>query len=82
MRDGDLSIDNNIAKRAIKPFAIGRKNWIFFGSDRGGCALAILASFTATCELLKMNPRTWLKETLTTLPTTPADQLAMLLPTW
>jgi transposase len=80
VRDGDLSIDNNIAERAIKPFAIGRKNWIFFGSDRGGRTLAILASFTATCELLKINPWTWLKETLTTLPTTLADQLAILLP--
>ena len=81
VHDGDLSIDNNIAERAIKPFAIGRKNWIFFGSDRGGRTLAILASFTATCELLKINPWTWLKETLTTLPTISPDQLAMLLPT-
>jgi transposase len=80
VRDGTLAIDNNAAERAIKPFAIGRKNWIFFGSDRGGRTLAILASFTATCELMKLNPWTWLKETLTKLPTTPADQLCTLLP--
>jgi transposase len=78
--DGDLAIDNNIAERAIKPFAIGRRNWMFFGSDRGGRTLATLASFTATCELLKINPWTWLKEKLTQLPTTPADQLVTLLP--
>src|SRR5207247_688113 len=54
--DGNLAIDNNAAERAIKPFAIGRKNWLFFGSDRGGRTLAILSSFTATCELLKINP--------------------------
>ena len=65
---------------AIKPFAIGRKNWIFFGSDRGGQALATLASFTATCQLLKINPWIWLRDTLTRLPTIPADQLAALLP--
>jgi transposase len=78
--DGDLAIDNNAAERAIKPFAIGRKNWLFFGSDRGGQTLATLASFTATCQLGKLNPWTWLRDTLTRLPTTSADQLATLLP--
>jgi hypothetical protein len=71
---------NNAAERAIKPFAIGRKNWIFFGSDRGGRTLATLASFTATCQLLKLCPWAWLRDTLTRLPTTPAGQLATLLP--
>ena len=81
LRDGSLSIDNNAAERAVKPFASGRKNRIFFGSDRGGRILATLASFTATCELLKLNPWTFLRDTLTKLPTTPADQLGTLLPT-
>jgi transposase len=80
LRDGDLAIDNNAAERALKPFCLGRKNWLFFGSDRGGRTLAILCSFTATCELLAINPWTWLRDTLTRLPTTPADQLASLLP--
>jgi transposase len=79
--DGDLAIDNNAAERAIKPFAIGRKNWLFFGSDRGGKVLATLASLTATCQLLKINPWLWLRDTLTRLPTTPTDQLVNLLPT-
>jgi transposase len=78
--DGDLAIDNNAAERAIKPFAIGRKNWLFFGSDRGGQTLATLASFTASCQLLKLNPWLWLRDTLTRLPVTPDDQLAALLP--
>jgi len=78
--DGDLAIDNNAAERAIKPFAIGRKNWLFFGSARGGQTLATLASFTATCELLKINPWLWLRDTLTRLPITAADQLQSLLP--
>ena len=79
--DGDLAIDNNAAERAIKPFAIGRKNWLFFGSDHGGQTLATLASFTATCELFKLNPWLWLRDTLTRLPLTPTDQLYTLLPT-
>lgn len=79
--DGRLAIDNNIAERAIKRFAIGRKNWLFFGSDRGGRTLAIMASFTATCLQFGVDPWRWLRDTLTALPTTPADQLATLLPT-
>lgn len=80
-RHGDLAIDNNAAERAIKPFAIGRKNWMFFGSDRGGQVLATLAGFTATCELFHINPWTWLRDTLTRLPVTPVHQLDTLLPT-
>ena len=79
--DGDLAIDNNAAERAVKPFALGRKNWLFFGSDRGGRTLATLASFTATCELLRINPWTYLRDVLTKLPITTADQLVTLLPT-
>ena len=78
---GALAIDNNIAERAVKPYAIGRKNWLFFGSDHGGQRLAILSSFTATCQQFGVNPWTWLQHTLTQLPLTPADQLATLLPT-
>ena len=81
VRDGDLAIDNNRAERAVKPFAIGRKNWLFFGNDTGGQRLATLASFTATCQQFAMNPWTWLKDTLTKLPQTPADHLATFLPT-
>jgi transposase len=79
--DGALDIDNNVAERAVKPFAIGRKNWLFFGSDDGGRRLAILSSFMATCLQFGINPWIWMKDTLTQLPTTPADQLTRLLPT-
>lgn len=78
--DGALVMDNNLAERAVKPYAIGRKNWLFFGSDDGGRRLAILSSFTATCQQFGVNPWTWLQQTLTKLPLTPADQLATLLP--
>lgn len=78
--DGALAMDNNLAERAVKPFAIGRKNWLFFGSDDGGRRLAILSSFTATCQQFGVNPWTWLKETITRLPVTPTDQLAAILP--
>ena len=79
--DGVLAMDNNLAERAVKPFAIGRKNWIFFGSNDGGRRLAVLSSFTATCQQFGTNLWTWLQQTLTRLPLTSADQLATLLPT-
>ena len=79
--DGALAMDNNLAERAVKPFAIGRKNWLFFGSDDGGRRLAMLSSFTATCQQFGVNPWTWLRNTLTRLPSTPDDQLVTLLPT-
>jgi len=78
--DGDLAIDNNRAERAIKPFALGRKNWLFFGSDKGGRTLATLCSLTATCELRGVNPWAYLKDVLTRLPNTAPRQLASLLP--
>ena len=78
--NGDCAIDNNTAERAVKPFAIGRKNWLFFGSDRGGRALAILASFTETCKKFGINPWQYLKNTLDRLPVTPREDLHTLLP--
>jgi transposase len=48
--DGRPAIDNNAAERAVKPYAIGRRNWLFFGNDHSGQRLAILSSFTATCQ--------------------------------
>ena len=78
--NGDCAIDNNTAERAVKPFAIGRKNWLFFGSDRGGRALAILASFTETCKKFRINPWQYLKDTLDRLPVTPREDLHTLLP--
>jgi transposase len=46
--DGDLEIDNNGAERAIRGVAVGRNNWMFFGSDQGGTTAAVLRSFVAS----------------------------------
>lgn len=55
-------LDNNVAERAIRPLAIGRKNWLFFGSPDGGKAGAILLSFVQTCRRLGINPREYLED--------------------
>ena len=58
----------------------GHTIWLFFGSDRGGRALAILASFTETCKKFGINPWQYLKNTLDRLPVTPREDLHTLLP--
>lgn len=78
--DGNLKIDNNVAERAIKPYAIGRKNWLFFGSDNGGKTLATLSSLTATCLMHQINPWEYLRDVLIRLPLTSAEDLPSLLP--
>jgi len=77
---GVLTIDNNVAEREMKQIAIGRKNWLFFGSPQGGQTAAILYTFTSTCRRLGIEPWAFLKDVLTRLPTTPAERLAELLP--
>jgi transposase len=77
---GFLAIDNNVAEREMKRIAIGRKNWLFVGSARGGQTAAILASFTSTCQRLSVEPWAYLQDVLTRLPTLPAAQLSDLFP--
>jgi len=66
--DGELAIDNNAAERAVKPCAIGRKNWIFCGSDNGGRTAAILFTMTGSAKRHNLDPFAWLKGVLTRLP--------------
>lgn len=78
--DGCLSIDNNSAERAIRPLAIGRNNWTFAGSDRGGKSAAIIYSLIETCKMNGINSFDYLKNVLTRLPTTKMKEIKTLLP--
>lgn len=78
--DGDLHIDNNVSERTLKLIGIGRLNWLFLGSDRGGRTAAVLFSFTATCKHLKIDAFAYLNDVLKRLPTHPKDRLDELLP--
>jgi transposase len=77
---GFLDIDNNAAEREMKRIAIGRKNWLFVGSQRGGETAAVLMSFTSTCHRLGVEPWAYLHDVLTRLPSLPTGQLAELVP--
>jgi transposase len=80
LTDGDLAIDNNAAERALRGTAVGRKNWLFFGSETGGQTAAVLTSFIATCQRHAVNPWQYLKDVLTRLPACKQAELPNLLP--
>jgi hypothetical protein len=62
--DGTLAIDNNLAERTLRPLAIGRKNWLFLGNDRGGHTAAILFSIMASCKANQVEPWAYLRDVL------------------
>ena len=76
----DARIDNNVSERAIRPLTIGRKNWIFFGSEKGGQAAANIISLVQTCRKLDLNPREYLEGVLRRITDHPKDKLGELLP--
>ena len=78
--DGDLEIDNNATERAIRGVAVGRNNWVFFGSDEGGKTAAVLRSFVASCQRVGVDPFAWLKDVLSRIADHPITRLAELLP--
>ncbi len=80
LHDPRINIDNNPAENVIRPIALGRKNWLFAGSEEGGANLAVLASLAATCHRNNVNFRKWLNHVLIALPDTPISQVGNLLP--
>ena len=78
--DGALSIDNNACEREIRTIAIGRKNWLFTGSERGGKSAAIIFSLIASCQRHDVDPYAYLRDILTRLPATPLSQIKQFLP--
>jgi transposase len=73
-------IDNNVAERAIRPLAIGRKNWLFFGSMESGQSAAVLLSLVQTCRGLGVNPREYLEDVFRLLMGHSSQKLRELLP--
>ncbi|MGH8148266.1 MAG: IS66 family transposase [Rhodanobacteraceae bacterium] len=78
--DGRYPIDNNAAERVIRPIAIGRKNWLFAGSETAGKRAAAIMSLIATAKANGIEPHAWLTDVLTRLPTTRQRDIDSLLP--
>jgi transposase len=77
---GHLPIDNNACENTIRPIALGRKNYLFIGTERAGKRAAAIQSLLATAKLNGLDPAAWLKETLEKLPTWPNYRIDELLP--
>jgi transposase len=78
--DGDLAIDNNLAERVLRTVAIGRRNWLFAGSDAGAERAAIIYSLIASCKLFAIDPFAYLRDVLDRISTHPASRIAELTP--
>ena len=75
-----LPIDNNPVENVIRPIALGKKNWLFTGSERSGRSAAAIQSLLATAKLNDLEPAAWLKDTLEKLPSWPNSRIDELLP--
>jgi hypothetical protein len=80
LEDGGLPLTNNAAERAMRPLAVGRNNWLFAGSVRGGQAAAILLSFIESAKLHQLNVFDYLRDVLSRIPSAMQRDLDALLP--
>ena len=80
LADGRICLSNNAAERALRGIAVGRKNWTFAGSDRGGERAAAIYTLVETCKLNGVDPQAWLADVLARLPDHPAKRIGELLP--
>jgi transposase len=78
--DGRLEISNNAAENAIRPVTLGRKNWLFAGSDAGGDRAAIFYTLIRSAKLNGLEPEAWLRDVLTRIGEHPINRLNELLP--
>lgn len=78
--DGHLEMDNNAAERALRVVALGRKNYLFAGSDRGGERAAVIYSLIGTAKLNGLDPETYLREVLSQIADHPINRIEELLP--
>jgi len=80
LRDGRLCLTNNAAERALRGIALGRKAWLFCGSDRGGQRAAIMYSLIVTAKMNDVDPQAWLADVLARIADIPQNHLHELLP--
>jgi transposase len=78
--ESQLQIDNNLVENAMRPVALGRKNYLFAGSNEGGKLLALFYSLLETCKKQELNPLEYLHDILERMPSTKTSELRSLLP--
>jgi hypothetical protein len=80
LEDGRVCLSNNAAERGLRGIALGRKSWLFCGSDRGGQRAAAMYSLIVTAKMNRVDPQAWLADVLARIATHPAHRLDELLP--
>ncbi|MES0404102.1 MAG: IS66 family transposase, partial [Hyphomicrobium sp.] len=80
LEDGRLSIDNNAAERGMRAIAVGRKNYLFMGSDNGGKSAAVAYTLIETAKLNGVDPQAWLTDTLARIADHKINRIDQLLP--
>jgi len=80
LNDGHICLTNNAAERALRGIALGRKAWLFCGSDRGGDRAAVIYSLIVSAKLSGVDPQAWLADVLARIADHPAHQIDQLLP--
>lgn len=81
LTDGRLEVDNNVAENAMRSIAVGRKNYLFAGSDAGGERAAAIYTLVQTAKLNKLNPETYLRDVLAKIADGhPINRISELLP--
>ena len=80
LEHGEVEIDNNLVENAIRPTAVGKKNWLFFGSEEAGQRSAVVYTLIENCRMHSIEPYTYLKDVLERLPTTTNQQVEQLTP--
>jgi hypothetical protein len=78
--DGRICLSNNAAERALRGFALGRKSWLFAGSERGAARAAAMTTLIATAKLNDVDPLAWLADVLARIASMPQSRLPELLP--
>jgi transposase len=80
LEDGRICLSNNAAERELRGIALGRKSWLFAGSDRGGERAAVMLTLIRTCRLNDVDPQAWLADVLARIADHKITDLAALLP--
>ena len=80
LKEPEIEIDNNLVENAIRPTALGKKNWLFFGDADAGQRSAIIYSIIESCRRHRIEPYTYLRDVLTRLPTMTNRQIKDIVP--